>query len=188
MRTLILGADGQLGTELMKIFPDSVGSPHSGSRKLDIQDFAAVSGLLFEESPELIINASALTNVDLCEEEKTTAIRTNGYAVGNIVECARELNSYFIHVSTDYVFDGLIGNYNENSTPNPVNYYGLSKLIGDVFAQSYRKSLIIRTSGVFGRANNFPRFSYNALKYGKGLNVIEGYYSPIHARLLAESI
>ena len=57
------------------------------------------------------------------------------------------INSYFINISTDYVFNGLKGNYKEDDLPEPVNYYGLSKLLGDIYANSYDNALIIRTSG-----------------------------------------
>ena len=141
-----------------------------------------------ELCPELIINAAAMTNVDLCEEKMDEAYNVNGLALKHIVRLAMKYGSYLVHVSTDYVFDGFSGNYREESVPNPINFYGLSKLVGDIFVSSYENSLIVRTSGVYGYLNNFPAFAYNALKAGKSLTAIEDHYSPIHAGNLAKSI
>lgn len=188
MNVLIIGSEGQLGRELMKLFPTAIGTTHKGPSKLDITNESEITSFLKLQEPDLIINASAMTNVDLCEEEKDLAMRTNGYAVRNIADFCRETGSYFVQISTDYVFDGFHGMYKEESPPNPINYYGLSKLVGDIFAQCCPKSLIVRTSGVFGHSNNFPRYAFNTLRDGKILNVIEGFYSPIHARLLAKSV
>lgn len=188
MKTLILGSEGQLGRELLRIFPGAVQAGHSGEFGIDITNEQKISEFIEVHTPDLIINASAMTNVDKCEDDKNLALQTNGYAVKNIVKNAKMFGSYFVQISTDYVFDGKVGKYKEDSVPNPVNFYGLSKLIGDTFAQCYSGSLIVRTSGVFGHANNFPRFAYNTLRGGKTLNVIDGHYSPIHARSLAKSI
>ena len=188
MNTLIIGAEGQLGRELLKVLPDAYGTAHSGKNSLDVTNAREVSDYIEIHKPEIIINSSAFTNVDSCEVDKQSALQTNGYAVRNILKGAKRIGSYFVQISTDYVFDGNSGNYTEQSIPNPINYYGLSKLVGDVFAQCYDLSLIVRTSGVFGNSNNFPRFAYNTLMKGCELNVIESFYSPIHAKLLAESI
>ena len=188
MTVIILGGEGQLGRELKKIIPNSVSLNHSDDG-IDLSS----SGENIEESilsynPNVIINASAMTNVDRCETDKKLALKINGVSLKYIAKAAHSVGAYLVHISTDYVFDGKEGNYKEDSPPNPINYYGLSKLIGDVYANSYDDSLIIRTSGVFGHSSNFPKFAYDTLNNDKELNILDGYYSPIHALHLAGSI
>jgi dTDP-4-dehydrorhamnose reductase len=189
-RILIIGAGGQLGRELANIYPDSDRLYHGiyGDDKVDIADSAALERKIYSLNPGIIINASALANVDRCEREREYAAKVNGYSVRTMVSCSRSLGIPFVHISTDYVFDGETGNYSEDSAPNPINYYGLSKLIGDIYADSYDDALIVRTSGVFGYTGNFPKFVYVNLREGKQVNAIPGYYSPIHARNLAHAI
>lgn len=187
---LIIGAGGQLGRELSRIYNNSFKLFHanSGTENIDISNEEDLENRIRNIDPDIIINASALANVDRCEKERDYALMVNGLSVRTMVRCARSLNVPFIHVSTDYVFDGIEGSYSENSSPNPINYYGLSKLVGDIYSNSYEGSLIVRTSGVYGYTNNFPKFVYNALKDGKQVNAIPGFYSPIHARNLAVAI
>ncbi|QRF75014.1 dTDP-4-dehydrorhamnose reductase [Thermoplasmatales archaeon] len=189
-RILIIGAGGQLGRELSELYPESIKLYHgnSGEFQVDAVNMGELERKIISIDPDLLINASALANVDRCEREKGYAYKVNGLSVGTMASCSRSLGIPFVHVSTDYIFDGNEGNYSECDFPNPINYYGLSKLVGDVFADSYENSLIVRTSGVFGHTSNFPRFVYNTLSEGKTVNAIPGYYSPIHARNLAAAI
>ena len=187
---LILGSGGQLGSELHKLYPNSTCYDHSsgGANYLDLQDNEKLEQSILSSKCKWIINAAAFTNVDACEMNKEIAYRVNGLAVNSIVKAARQLQSSILHVSTDYIFDGKKGLYKESEIPNPLNFYGISKLIGEVFAMGFENSLIIRTSGVYGSKNNFPNFAYRQMMSGKQLNVLDGYYSPIHARNLALAI
>lgn len=188
-RVLILGAGGQLGMELAKVFPDALLLSHStGVHVVNAEDFHALESIFQSFSPEIVINASAKTNVDGCETNKNEAFEANALAVKNIVTLCRKHSAMLYHISTDYVFDGITGNYTESSLQNPINYYGFSKAIGDAYASCYDHSLIIRTSGVYGHSNNFPKFVHDSLHAGKEVRVIHSYYSPIHARSLAEAI
>jgi dTDP-4-dehydrorhamnose reductase len=189
-KLLILGAGGQVGRELKEIYPEATCLYHNsnGSDSIELSDQHDIIQKISKTKPKVIINAAALANVDLCERNKALAYSVNGYSLLSITKIARKLGSSLYHISTDYVFDGIDGNYSENSTPNPINYYGISKLLGDAFASSYDKSAIIRTSGVFGHSNNFPIFVVNTLKSNKQVNAIKGYYSPIHAKILAKAI
>ena len=187
---VILGAGGQVGRELGQIYPGAKSFFHK-SEGSDIIDLAKQDDLekkILEIKPKIIINAAALANVDLCEKNKSLSYSVNGLSLFTITKVARKLDASLYHISTDYVFDGSEGNYSERSIPNPINYYGFSKLIGDTFAMSYEKSAVIRTSGVFGHSNNFPIFVINTLKSNKQVNAIKGYYSPIHAKILARAI
>jgi dTDP-4-dehydrorhamnose reductase len=187
---LILGAGGQLGSELHKLYPNATCYDHtSGSANyVDFQDYEKVERIILSSKCSWIINAAAFTNVDTCEVNKETAYSVNGLAVNSIVKAARKIGSSVLHVSTDYIFDGRKGLYKEFDMPNPLNFYGISKLIGEVFAMGFEDSLIIRTSGVYGSKNNFPNFAYRQMMDGEQLNVLDGYYSPIHAKNLALAI
>lgn len=187
---LIFGAGGQLGKELSVLLPEAYKVYHKdpSGNIMDIGDREFVKKLMDSIKPNIVINAAALANVDLCEKNNALAFQTNGESVGAIVKYCRLNNSLFVHVSTDYVFDGKTGNYDENSIPNPINYYGTSKLVGDIYALGYENSIVVRTSGVFGHTNNFPKFVLKNLSEDKEISAIKGFYSPIHARYLAIAI
>ena len=186
---IIFGGSGQLGKSISSVFPDAISYSHSSdNRKADITNFERLKEIFQSEKPEIVINASAFTNVDASESEKERAFAVNSLGVMNIASLCREYSSKFIHFSTDYVFSGNKGHYSEDSVPDPINYYGFSKSIGDAYALSLPSSLVIRTSGVYGYGKNFPRFVYDSLNAGKTVNVIEGYYSPITSELLARSV
>ena len=186
---IIFGGSGQLGKSLSSLFPEAIPYTHStDNRKVDITNFELLKEIFETERPEIVINASAFTNVEACESEKERAFAVNSLGVMNIVLLCREHSSKFIHFSTDYVFSGHKGQYSEDSVPDPINYYGFSKSIGDAYALSLQSSLVIRTSGVYGYGKNFPRFVHDNLYAGKTVNVIEGYYSPITSELLALSV
>ena len=125
-KIVILGAGGQLGKDLLQTFPDAYAFYHDSSKNLsiDITHENEVSEKILRISPDVIINASALTNVDLCEKEKKSAFLVNGQSVKYIVDAARRTHAFLIHVSTDYIFDGYRGEYDEEAVPNPINYYG----------------------------------------------------------------
>lgn len=191
MKSMIIGAGGQLGIALSEIFTDAMKVHHSHGNShynIDITDAQSLTDLITGEEPDVIINVAALANVEECEANKGKAYDINGTGVWNIVSASASIGARLIHISTDYVFGGESRYYAEDAVPDPVNYYGLSKLIGDIYSLSYGKSLIIRTSGVFGVKNNFPVYAYKTLREGKRLNVVDSHYSPIHASLLAKAI
>ena len=131
---LILGSGGQLGTELHKIFPDAIAYDHSssGANHLDFLDTNKLEAAILSSSCGWIINAAAFTNVDACESNKDQAYRVNGLAVKSIVRAARKIDARALQISTDYVFDGSRSLYLEDDIPNPLNFYGLSKLTGEI--------------------------------------------------------
>jgi len=192
MKILIFGASGQLGLELSNILKGDLIKVYNSNEikdgyKLDLTNFSMVEDFILKKKPDIIINAAAITDVDKCETEKDIAYKVNAEVVKHIVRAARVIEAYFIQISTDYVFDGQIGLYKEEDLPNPINYYGLTKLLGDTYALSYDDSLVIRTSGIF-RNKGFPIYVYKTLKENKEVNAFKGYYSPISARKLAEAI
>jgi len=192
MRILLIGASGQLGLELSEVLKGDVIKVYNtkevqGGYKLDLTSYSAVEDFIVKKKPDVIINTASLTDVDKCETEKGEAFKVNAEAVKHIVRASRVVETYLIHISTDYVFDGEKGLYKEEDLPNPINYYGLTKLLGETYALSYDDSLVLRTSGVF-RHKGFPIYVYKTLKEGKGVSAFKGYYSPISARKLAEAI
>lgn len=191
MKCMIFGSSGQLGRSLSKVFDESVlvsrsDDPHGIIN--DVRNYTEVEDLIIKQKPDVIINAAAISDVELCESDHKLAYSTNAIAVKHMISAASVVGSYFVQISTDYVFDGKDGTYREESVPSPINYYGISKLVGDSYALSYDNSIVIRTSGIFGYKNNFPLFAYNKLSKGERLSVMDAYYSPIHAAMLARSL
>ena len=166
-KLLLFGSTGQLGSQLIRVLKDDYTIIEVNHKDLDFTNFYLIEDIIFKNNPDIIINSMAMTDVDRCEENKTDAYRINAEAIKHIVRPLKITESYYINISTDYVFSGSDGNYSENSIAEPVNYYGLSKLIGDTYALSYDNSLVIRSSGIFLN-KGFPLFVYNKLKKMKG--------------------
>jgi len=156
----VLGAAGMLGHDLVENAPPDVTVFPFPKAELDITNPGAVAAAIGEVQPELIINAAAYTAVDRAESEPEVAFRVNGAAVGELGRIARQAGVRVIHFSTDYVFDGTSAEqYTEDSSANPVNLYGASKLAGETALKaSGAKYLIVRTQWLFGpRGRCFPR-------------------------------
>ena len=186
-KLLLFGSTGQLGSQLVRVLKDDYTIFEVNHKDLDFRNFYLIEDLILKNNPDIIINCMAMTDVDKCEENKTDAYKINAEAVKHIVRPLKITESYFINISTDYVFSGSDGNYSENDIAEPVNYYGLSKLVGDTYTMSYDSSLVIRSSGIFLN-KGFPLFVYNKLKNNERVYAIPGYYSPISAYYLALAI
>jgi len=118
--------------------------------RLDIRDSAAVTALVRSVEPELVLNATAMTDVDGCEADPDEAKYVNGTAAGHLAWISKEVGAAFVHVSTDYVFDGTAP-ATEDTDPHPLNAYGETKLLGErVVRQAHPDSIILRLSSVFG--------------------------------------
>jgi dTDP-4-dehydrorhamnose reductase len=186
-KILIFGSSGQLGTQLVNLLRNDYSVISINHKDLDFNKFYLIEDIILKNNPDMIINCAAITEVDICEVDMKNSYNVNSEAVKHILRPLKITNSYFINISTDYVFDGLKGNYTENDLPNPINYYGLTKLLGDIYSSSYDNSLIIRTSGVFLN-KGFPVFVYKNLMENNMVTAIPGYYSPISAYNLARAI
>ncbi|HBB02906.1 MAG: dTDP-4-dehydrorhamnose reductase, RfbD, dTDP-4-dehydrorhamnose reductase [Candidatus Peregrinibacteria bacterium GW2011_GWF2_38_29] len=156
MKVLILGANGMLGHDLMEVFgTDKASYQVSGTDKdvLDITDSAQIDAYFDENKPEIVINAAAYTAVDDCEKNEDLASLINGEAVRLLARKCKQINATFIHISTDYVFDGeKTGGYKEDDEVDPMNAYGRSKLLGEASVQKdCDKYYLIRTSWLYGR-------------------------------------
>ena len=155
---LLLGGNGQVGWELRRTLAP-LGVVRALERAdVDLAEAGALSRIVREAAPSLIVNAAAYTAVDRAEEETGTAQAVNGDAPGVLAEEAKRLNAALVHYSTDYVFDGNSSRpYHETDETNPVSVYGRTKLAGE---ESIRASgcahLILRTSWVYSlRGANF---------------------------------
>jgi len=147
MKTLITGGSGVLGTELKKLFPNSLFPSHSD---LDITNNEMVFDYFSKNEFDSIIHTAAMTSVRQCESEKKLCWNSNAVGTKNLVDATTKFrtNSKFIYVSTACVFDGHTDMYKESSIPHPENFYALTKLIGEQFAKNLKNHIIIRTNFV----------------------------------------
>jgi dTDP-4-dehydrorhamnose reductase len=159
MKILVLGSKGQLGRCLKDQFVNTNHSIlYTSRQELDITDFEATNNKVLDIAPDLVINATAFTAVDMAEEEHQAADHINHVAVANIASICNKLDCWLVHISTDYVFDGNSEvPYKEDNPTNPQGVYGDSKLKGEVAIKaSGCKYLIIRTAWVYSEyGNNF---------------------------------
>ena len=158
---LITGAKGQLGSELKEVSKNYYGYDFifTDIDSLDITSLEKISEFIKKSKPDWIINCAAYTLVDKAEVEPDQALLINGTAVKNITEAIRGSECRFIHVSSDYVYDGSSNvPYNENITANPLSAYGRSKLAGEKYALLHNGSMIIRTAWLYSSfGNNFVK-------------------------------
>ena len=151
-----------LGSDLLESL-DSLAAAEivaPGSSELDISDKDAVDRAVGKISPDIIINCAAFTDVDGCESEKERATLVNSLGPGNLARAAKTAGALFLHISTDYIFDGKKGApYSEEDEPNPLNTYGKTKLEGErLVAEAGGDWLILRTSWLYGaRRKNFVK-------------------------------
>lgn len=197
MKILIIGAKGMLGQYLAEVF--SGNELYLWDREeIDITDEAQVREKITELKPELIVNAAAYNAVDKCEEEDGFAIakKVNGQGPGYLAKIAKELNSIFVHYSSDYVFAGENKDgYKEDDQPSPVNKYGESKLLGEQNVAKFgEKYYILRTCKLFGKPassieakKSFVDLMLNLAEKRDKLEVVdEEYASPTYALDLAK--
>ena len=153
MKVLVTGADGQVGTEMVRLGDEGFQVVGFARRDLDVTDRDTVARRLDECEPDLLVNCAAYTAVDRAEDEPDLAYRVNADAVGWLGEACDARGVGVIHFSTDYVFDGTKdGAYVEDDIPNPLNVYGASKLKGENSLRAATdRHLILRVSWVFGR-------------------------------------
>jgi dTDP-4-dehydrorhamnose reductase len=133
-------------------------SPNTTFVQLDLINHQATQELFAIHCPTILIHTAAMTLPDSCEQNQTEAYRQNVEVVENLITCCAKHNTFFVHLSTDFVFDGTRGLYAENDLPNPVNYYGYTKFIAEKRVQESQISwAIIRTCLVYGYNNYMNR-------------------------------
>ena len=190
---LITGSNGQLGNELKVVSKNFYGYDFifTDIDTLDITSQDQTSEFIKKTKPDWIVNCAAYNLVDKAETEPDQALLINGTAVKNITEAIKGTECRFIHVSSDYVYDGnSYVPYNENVSPNPLSAYGRSKLAGEKYALQHHGSMVIRTSWLYSSfGNNFVK---TILRHGaekESLNVVfDQTGTPTYAADLAEAI
>jgi dTDP-4-dehydrorhamnose reductase len=151
-RALITGGGGQLASDL-EVRLQGGGQVYAPTRAdLDITDDAAVESVFAEFRPTVVFNCAAFHNVEVCEREEDQAFAVNARAVKRLAAQCTAVDARFIHLSTNYVFDGTsAGPYDEDVLPNPRSIYAISKLAGEHAALAYAPgSLVVRTAGLYG--------------------------------------
>ena len=145
MTTLVTGAGGQLGRALLRESPSVNGSVALARTDLDVTDRDAVHAALVAHRPSVVVNCAAWTDVDACELDAERAWMINAEAPGFLREACETLSAHLVHISTDFVFDGLTDRpYTESDLTAPVNVYGESKLAGEWAAGP--EATVVRTS------------------------------------------
>jgi dTDP-4-dehydrorhamnose reductase len=209
MKILITGSNGLLGQKLLhKLRVDNSVDLIATSRgenrvskqsnykylALDITSKQEVEKIILAEKPDVVINSAAMTNVDLCEAEKDNCDALNVSAVQFLADACEKIEAHLIHISTDFIFDGEDGPYKEDDEPNPLSYYGLSKLKSEHLLQAHSvKWTILRTIIVFGVGENLSKgnivlWAKGALEKGEPLNIIDDQFrAPTLADDLADA-
>ena len=193
-KILVTGANGQLGQCLQKISSqfEEFEFIFTDSETLDITIKEEVNDFFWQNAPDFCINAAAYTAVDLAETEVEKAFLVNAEGAEILAEACAENNAQFIHVSTDYVFDGENNlAYTEEDFTNPLGVYGASKLAGDELALEVNPcSVILRTSWVYSEfGKNFVKTMLNLFATKEELSIVADQFGqPTNANDLAEAI
>ena len=189
-RILVIGSNGMLGQRLVEFYnaknnvelltcsaEESSFIPNVDYKQLDITQKNKVREIILSFFPDVIINTAAFTNVDKSETEKETAWKINVNGLENIALYAWTIDAHLIHISTDYIFDGKSGPYSEDDKPNPISYYGRTKLAGE---NSIRTSgvnfTIIRANILYGPAKygrpDFVKWVVNSLRANQTIRIV----------------
>ncbi|MCM8799527.1 MAG: dTDP-4-dehydrorhamnose reductase [Candidatus Omnitrophica bacterium] len=196
MRIVIIGANGQLGSDLSIAL--SKYKPICLTHKdVEVADFRIVNKIFRKYRPEILINTAAFHNVALCEKEPLKAFMVNAVGVKYLAENCLYYKTVLVHFSTDYIFDGKKKRpYIEEDYPSPLNVYGISKLAGEYFIQYIlKKYFIIRTSAMFGvhlcraKGGNFIDTMLRLYKEKKEIKVVKDEItSPTYSLDLAKQV
>jgi dTDP-4-dehydrorhamnose reductase len=208
MKILVTGSNGLLGqklTDYYKTRPDIrlIATGRGEDRyhdqsgytyvSLDITDEQQVAAVIAEQKPDVVIHTAAMTNVDACEADREGCDAQNVHAVKYLVHACNEHMAHLVHVSTDFIFNGTHGPVDENEQPDPLSYYGVSKLRAEqIVTENSRSWAILRTVLVFGVVNDMSRsnivlWAKGNLEQGKALNVVgDQFRTPTLAEDLAQ--
>ena len=193
MKALIAGAEGQLGRELRGTAPAGVSVVACARRELDIANAEMTHRVVADVKPDVVINAAAYTAVDRAEKEREAAFAVNAAGAGNLARAANAQGAWLLHVSTDFVFDGMASRaYAPDSRPGPLGVYGQTKLQGEerVRAAAADSALIVRTSWVYSaHGANFVKTMLRLMNERDSLGVVADQIgAPTWAHRLAEVI
>lgn len=153
MKIAIVGANGQLGTDLVKVFSATQEVISLTHNDIEITDIDNVRNVLTLHKPNLLLNTAAYNKVPEAEKHPIQAYQINAIGALNLATVCHDERIRFLHYSTDYVFDGQKKKpYTENDLPNPINVYANTKLSGEYFALNYcEHSFVVRVSGIYGQ-------------------------------------
>lgn len=189
-RILVFGANGKLGQRLVhKLVQNTNYEIHAAGNEeksiinnveytqLDISKKNQVKTLFHKFFPDLVINAAGYTNVDLCETNKEASWNVNVKGTENIAMLSWAIDAHIIHISSDYVFDGKEGPYTEEDIPNPISYYGRTKLAGEnTLRSSGVRFTIVRSNVLYGAVlsnrPDFVKWVIENLKAGKQIRIV----------------
>ncbi len=193
-KILITGTNGLLGQHLIRLFQNDkrwqiVAAARGENRlknkegylyrSIDICEDRSVKKLFDEVKPAVVIHAAAMTQVDDCEKDKDRCWKTNVRATQYLIEAARRQRAFFVLISTDFIFDGGDGPYDETALPNPISFYGLSKLAAEMLLKGSELDFsILRTVLVYGVAedpgrSNIVLWVKKSLESGKHIQVVD---------------
>jgi dTDP-4-dehydrorhamnose reductase len=177
MKVLITGADGQLGGELMQVFPDGWAVVGMDLPGVDITDEEQVSQMMAEIQPDWVINCAAYTQVDKAESDAGAAFAVNCDGAANLARSVRQRGARLVHISTDFVFSGnQFRPYRSDDLPAPVSVYGKTKLAGEKAVQDIlgKEALIIRTAWLYAaHGNNFVKTMIRLMREKEMLTVVD---------------
>ena len=175
MNVLLLGANGQLGWEMERTCPRNVDLDSLGRDEADLSDPAALRAAVEEHEPDVIVNAAAYTGVDRSEQEEELALAVNGRAPGELAKLAAARGLRFVHVSTDFVFDGSAATpYAPDAATAPLGAYGRSKLAGEAAVRAAGGDwLIVRTAWLYSaHGNNFVKTMLRLMRERGAVRVV----------------
>lgn len=182
MKYFITGGSGLLGQRLATVAREEDeltlvhnSNPGDDTVKCDITNEKEVHDCVIRENPDVIVHCAAMTNVDLCEDEKEKAYSINGDGTGFLAKSAEEVGAKIIYVSTDFVFDGNRGYYKEDEPVNPLGIYAKSKYDGEVQLQKYSSNwAVARVSVLYGwhERLNFTTWVINELRQKHEINIV----------------
>lgn len=192
MKILVTGSNGLLGQKLTHLLQNEKSISFIATARgksvlpvangifhpLDITDANEVDRVIAETKPDVIINTAAMTQVDQCETEREACWKANVTSVENLIRASSNSSVHLVHVSTDFIFDGTYGPLDETAKPNPVNYYGESKLAAEeLLIKSSISWSILRTVLVYGITEDMSRSNIvlwvkNSLEQGKTIQVV----------------
>ena len=199
MKIAVTGANGQLGSDICLVLKNEghevIELNHD---TFDITNHEFVQSELKKINPQVFINPAAFHHVEKCQNEPEQAFKVNASAPFNIAKVCKEIDALFIHISTDYVFDGAkLAPYVETDCASPLNNYGISKLAGEkMISTSGCRHLIVRTSGLYGTnpcrakgGKNFVELMLSLAQAGKPIRVVnDEKVSPTYTLDLAKQI
>jgi dTDP-4-dehydrorhamnose reductase len=199
MRVVLIGANGQLGTDMKRVFQDAGDTvfPYVHAQ-LDICSEARIAEVLAETKPDLVLNTAAYHRVEECEKKSELAFQVNGTAAMNLAIACQKAGATLVHFSTDYVFGGYDRNtpYEETDRPAPLNVYGASKVLGEYLIPDYTdRYFVLRVCGLYGVAGssgNGGNFVETMLKKGLAGDAIrvvdDQVLTPTYTADLAEAV